>query len=579
MRRLQAPLRSARGEGPSGGEGGTGGTGGTGTNGGGAQQVRLASTQSLRVHLLRALATPLFALVLASGSLSYWLAAHYTTQVFDRALYGVANNIAQQIRIAGPRLEHDIPAIAQTLVEAEGSDRIYWRIHGPDGLIGGMDTWLGYGTGQTTLHDARLFYAWFSGRQVRAVRLPVHLEAVQITPADGDIDATADIAGGVVTGAAGIAANGAANTAASGPQAAGAPSRGPIVVEVAELLDRRETAANEILLSVSVPLILLLLVGSLILSHVLKEELVPLQILTDKLNRQTARSLASLDETQVPAEVEPLIRALNALLARLRDALDAQRKFIADAAHQLRTPLTAVKLHADRAVEADNPEVTRHALRELQSAADRAVRLSNQLLSLARAEPGLSLERLGPIEHFDLATLAFETGAEWVPQALARHIDLGFETLPGPTFTGAAPSMVRGNRLLLREALNNLIDNAVKYVPAGGRITVRAGGEAIGHRGMAVVMVEDNGPGIAPARREEVFKRFFRGDHVPGRSPEATPGGAGLGLAIVHEIISLHHGSISIEDVPAAESPHADGQGRASMRFVIRIPCEAPGAA
>ncbi len=568
MRRLQAPVRGAGGEGPSGGQGGAGA---------GAQQVRLASTQSLRVHLLRALATPLFALVLASGSLSYWLAAHYTTQVFDRALYGVANNIAQQIRIAGPRLEHDIPAIAQTLVEAEGSDRIYWRIHGPDGLIGGMDAWLGYGTGQTTLHDARLFYAWFSGRQVRAVRLPVHLDPVQATPADGDIDAAADITGGAAEGMP-DAASGAAGV----PQAAGAPSRGPIVVEVAELLDRRETAANEILLSVSVPLILLLLVGSLILSHVLKEELVPLQILTDKLNRQTARSLASLDETQVPAEVEPLIRALNALLARLRDALDAQRKFIADAAHQLRTPLTAVKLHADRAVEAENAEVARHALRELQSAADRAVRLSNQLLSLARAEPGLSLERLGPIEHFDLATLAFETGAEWVPQALARHIDLGFETLPGPTFTGAAPSMVRGNRLLLREALNNLIDNAVKYVPAGGRITVRAGGEAIGHRGMAVVMVEDNGPGIAPARREEVFKRFFRGDHVPGRSPEATPGGAGLGLAIVHEIISLHHGSISIEDVPEVESPpesqRPDGQARANMRFVIRIPCEAPGA-
>ncbi|MGN5480472.1 sensor histidine kinase N-terminal domain-containing protein [Cupriavidus basilensis] len=122
-----------------------------------AQAPRVAANASLRVHLLRALATPLFALVLVSGSLSYWLAAHYTTQVFDRALYGVANNIAQQIRIAGPRLEQDIPMIAQTLVEAEGTDRIYWRIHGPDGLIGGMDTWLGYGTDQTTLHDARLF--------------------------------------------------------------------------------------------------------------------------------------------------------------------------------------------------------------------------------------------------------------------------------------------------------------------------------------------------------------------------------------------------------------------------------------
>lgn len=534
-----------------------------------AATQRGTSNPSLRIHLLRALATPLFALVLTSGSLSYWLAAHYTTQVFDRALYGVANNIAQQIRIAGPRLEQDIPVIAQTLVEAEGSDRIYWRIHGPDGLIGGMDTWLGYGTGQTSLHDARLFYAWFSGRQVRAVRLPVSLPS-----------AAADELG--TTGAE-----------------VQVP-RGPIVVEVAELLDRRETAANEILLSVSVPLILLLLVGSLILSHVLKEELVPLQILTDKLNRQTARSLAALDETQVPAEVEPLIRALNALLSRLRDALDAQRKFIADAAHQLRTPLTAVKLHADRAVEADSLDVARHALREVQTAADRAVRLSNQLLSLARAEPGLSLERLGPVEHFDLAELAFETGAEWVPQALARRVDLGFEVLPGPTFTGGAPAMVRGNRLLMREALSNLIDNAVKYVPAGGRITVRAGGETMGHRGMAVVMIEDNGPGIPPARREEVFKRFFRGDHTPGAPTlQAAPGGAGLGLAIVHEIVTLHQGTIRIEDVPAATAsasssttaPLAMAGGtdepsapealarRPSMRFVIRIPCEAPGVA
>ncbi|CAG2150157.1 sensor histidine kinase [Cupriavidus plantarum] len=527
--------------------------------------ARGATNPSLRIHLLRALATPLFALVLTSGSLSYWLAAHYTTQVFDRALYGVANNIAQQIRIAGPRLEQDIPMIAQTLVEAEGSDRIYWRIHGPDGLIGGMDTWLGYGTGQTSLHDARLFYAWFSGRQVRAVRLPVTLPS----PANDEYGTST-------------------NASAPGTPEVTVP-RGPIVVEVAELLDRRETAANEILLSVSVPLLLLLLLGSLILSHVLKEELVPLQILTDKLNRQTARSLAALDETQVPAEVEPLIRGLNALLSRLRDALDAQRKFIADAAHQLRTPLTAVKLHADRAMEADTLDVARHALREVQTAADRAVRLSNQLLSLARAEPGLSLERLGPVEHFDLAELAFEIGAEWVPQALARRIDLGFEVLPGPTFTGGAPAQVRGNRLLMREALSNLIDNAVKYVPAGGRITVRAGGETMGHRGMAVVMIEDNGPGIPPARRDEVFKRFFRGDDTPGVARQAAPSGAGLGLAIVHEIVTLHQGTIRIEDVPApvpvpaavhegagaeASVPADAAPRRPSMRFVIRIPCE-----
>ncbi|MCY1240670.1 Adaptive-response sensory-kinase SasA [compost metagenome] len=166
-----------------------------------------------------------------------------------------------------------------------------------------------------------------------------------------------------------------------------------------------------------------------------------------------------------------------------------------------------------------------------------------------------------------------------MPQALARRIDLGFEILPGPTFTGSTPAVVRGNRLLMREALSNLIDNAVKYVPAGGRITVRAGGEAMGHRGMAVVMIEDNGPGIPPQRREEVFKRFFRGDRA------AQSGGAGLGLAIVHEIVTLHQGTIHIEDVPpqpASMQGIKDTEGtperRPVMRFVIRIPCEPAGS-
>ncbi len=135
----------------------------------------------------------------------------------------------------------------------------------------------------------------------------------------------------------------------------------------------------------------------------------------------------------------------------------------------------------------------------------------------------------------------------------------------------------------MREALSNLIDNAVKYVPPGGRITVRAGGEALGNRGMAVVMIEDNGPGISPQRREEVFKRFFRGDRQGDQAPATQTAGAGLGLAIVHEIIGLHHGTIRIEDVPAADAAAAQApavsERRPTMRFVIRIPCEAAGRA
>ena len=512
--------------------------------------VRSTATLSLRVHLLRALATPLFALVLTSGSLAYWLAGHYTTQVFDRALYGVANSIAQQIRISGPRLQHDIPLIAKTLVEGAGSDRVYWRIHGPDGPIGGHDTWLGYGTGQATLYDARLFYAWYNGRQVRAVRLPVWLDSAEDTRPQHLVGDALDSEENT--------------TALASGKMRGLP--GPIVIEVAEQLDRRETAANEILLAVSVPLIMLLVIGGLILSHVLKEELVPLQLLADKLNRQTAKSLASLEESQLPSELTPLIRAMNALLARLREALDAQRKFIADAAHQLRTPLTALKLHADRAAKAGTLQEARPAVLELQKSAERAIRLSNQLLSLARAEPGLTLEQLGGTTPVDVVALAFECGAEWVPQALEKQIDMGFETIGTATLDEASRYRVQGNAVLLREALSNLLDNAIKYVPVGGKVTVRAG---YTQTVQAMIMIEDNGPGIPHAQRSQAFTRFFRGDQAS--APGSGVAGAGLGLAIVHEIMTLHRGTIVIDDVPAHP-----GVG---MRFVICLPVTVTSAA
>ena len=347
---------------------------------------------------------------------------------------------------------------------------------------------------------------------------------------------------------------------------AGQPEDG-IVVEVAELLDHRDTAAKEVLLSVSIPLIVLLAVGGLILSLVLKEELQPLQTLADTLNKQSAQSVTPLppDSAQrVPAELQPLINAMNALLARLRAALEAQRTFIADAAHQLRTPLTALKLHADRAVDAKTLEEARPALLELQSGANRAVRLSNQLLTLARAEPGRTLDQLGPPMRVDLVSLAFDTGAQWVPRALARGLDLGFEAWPQEAASpGSLQAPVLANAVLLREAINNLLDNAIKYVPTGGRITLRAGMEAdAASRWWGVVSVEDNGPGIPHERRGEVFQRFFRGDadHLPGQ-----PQGSGLGLAIVHDIVRLHGGTVAIDDAIARD-------GCRVMRFVLRLP-------
>ncbi|GCB04751.1 sensor histidine kinase [Ralstonia sp. SET104] len=527
---------------------------------------------SLRLHLLRALATPLFGLIVGTGALSYWLAAHYTAQVFDRALVGVANTLAEQLRIAGPHVPaaklYDIALTAQTLVQNSGEDRIYWRIYGPAGTLIGRDTPLGYGSGQVRIGDARVFYSWIDGKQVRAVHLlvpgvsaevPKPVSPRQPVPPDPADDVTRPAL------APTQAQTAPAFNPSNPPDAMQAD--GGIVVEVAELLDHRDTAAKEVLLSVSIPLIVLLAVGGLILSLVLKEELQPLQTLADTLNRQSARSVTPLpaeSAERVPAELQPLINAMNALLARLRDALEAQRTFIADAAHQLRTPLTALKLHADRAVEAKTLDDARPALLELQSGANRAVRLSNQLLTLARAEPGMTLDQLGPPMRVDLVSLAFDAGAQWVPRALARGLDLGFEAWPQEaTSPGSLRAPVMANVLLLREAINNLLDNAIKYVPAGGRVTLRAGMEAdAASQWWGVVSVEDNGPGIPPERRGEVFQRFFRGDadHRSGQ-----PQGSGLGLAIVHDIVRLHGGTVAIDDALTRDGNHV-------MRFVLRLP-------
>jgi signal transduction histidine kinase len=198
-----------------------------------------------------------------------------------------------------------------------------------------------------------------------------------------------------------------------------------------------------------------------------------------------------------------------------------------------------------------------NAVRELRAAADRAVRLSNQLLSLARAEPG---EQAARFVDIDMAALAFETGAEWVPRALASHVDLGFQRLDAPE--NDRPLMVRGNPVLLHEVIANLLDNALKYVPPtrldGGRITVTVTQTVADDVPMAEIIVEDNGDGVPTAQQTDLFKRFFRGD---GQTESGVDSGAGLGLAIVHDIMALHRGSVHYED--AAEG---------GARFIVRVP-------
>ncbi|CAH2773750.1 MAG: Two-component system sensor histidine kinase [uncultured Paraburkholderia sp.] len=467
------------------------------------------AANSLRRTLLRRLAAPLSLLALMSGLIAYWLAWQYTQHVVDRSLADLATAISKQIQIAGPDAKVAVPPLAQAMF-SDPVEHLVYRISNGDTEIAGDHNLPLQGTSVRRMHYAYVFETQHKSVTVRVAQVRVNQ-----------------------------------------------PTGNPIVVEVGQPVHRRFCIAAEFLVAIMMPLLLLLLAGWVIVWRVVNQQLNPLTDLADSLNRQTHTSLEPVDETYVPVEIRPLTSALNALLDRLKTALDGQRKFIADAAHQLRTPLTAVKLHAEQAAVARDPQQTLVAVRELRAAADRAVRLSNQLLSLARAEPG---EQAARFVDVDMATLAFDTGAEWVPRALAVHVDLGFQRLDDPG--NEHPLIARGNPVLLHEVIANLIDNALKYVPPsrvnGGRITVTVTQTVIDDVRMAEIIVEDNGPGVPHAQQADLFKRFFRGD---GQADAGVEGGAGLGLAIVHDIMVLHRGSVHYDDEP-------DG----GARFIVRIP-------
>ncbi len=464
---------------------------------------------SLRRSLLRRLAAPLSLLALMSGLIAYWLAWQYTQHVVDRSLADLATAISRQVQIAGPDAPITVPPLAQAMF-SDPVEQLVYRISNGETEIAGDPKLPLQGTNVRRMHYAYVFETHHEGTAVRVAQVRVNQ-----------------------------------------------PQGNPIVVEVGQPVHHRFRIAAEFLVAIMMPLLLLLLAGWVIVWRVVNQQLNPLTDLADSLNRQTHTSLEPVDETFVPVEIRPLTGALNALLDRLKTALDAQRKFIADAAHQLRTPLTAVKLHAEQAAVARDPKQVLAAVRELRSAADRAVRLSNQLLSLARAEPG---EQAARFVNVDIAALAFETGAEWVPRALAAHVDLGFQRLDDPT--NDDPLIARGNPVLLHEVIANLLDNALKYVPParfdGGRITMSVSKVDRDGQAMAEIIVEDNGAGVPPKQQAELFKRFFRGD---GQADTSVDGGAGLGLAIVYDIMVLHGGGAHYED--AAEG---------GARFIVRIP-------
>ncbi len=303
------------------------------------------------------------------------------------------------------------------------------------------------------------------------------------------------------------------------------PSR---VIQVAQpLAIRRKLAADAAWASV-LPLLLIAPFMAAAAWWLTALALRPLQRVAADVRRRDEQSLEPLPAAGLPDEVAPLVSALNALLQRLGQSLNTQRAFVADAAHELRSPLTALKLQLQLLRRADSSEQRLAAIDTLAAGIDRAARLVEQLLTLARAEPGAAAAVLQPL---DLSELVREAVADTVPLALAHGT--AFELLAD------APVWVLGERAALSALVRNLADNAVRYSPPGARVELRVAADD----DAATLQVDDAGPGIPPADRERVFDRFYRRD-------SGDEGGTGLGLAIVRSVAQRHGATLWLDDSP-----------------------------
>jgi len=402
---------------------------------------------------------------------AYYPSIEPATQAYDQALVDIGLALGSHVRVTTTEYRFDVPAAVEQVLRTDRFDSIYYRVVSPAGMEIAGDADLPAPPGDQMAHNTT-----YRGAAVRVVSVQAPC------------------------------------------------GRSACTILVGETMVKREHLARDLLLQSLFPEFLIALATMVIVWYGVKWGLKPLARLSEEIKARSAGDLRPIDAAAAPEETRPLVAALNGLLAEVSAASSHQQRFIADAAHQLRTPLAGLQAHTELALAQPMPQACRAQLEQVHKATIRTARLANQLLALARAEPGAR----SLMATLDLKNIAGGEAEAWVRQSLARDIDLGFELEPAP---------VDGDAFLLREALSNLVHNALEYSARGGRVTVRTGRR----NGHAFLEVEDDGPGIAPAERTRVLERFYR---VPG-----TPGtGSGLGLAIVREIAASHAANISIAD-------------------------------
>lgn len=433
---------------------------------------------SLRRRLLLFLLIPMLILLLADAVITYSVALAYSNRVHDRDLADDALTLATMLKTRSQR--GTVSPQARFLLEYDPDGRDYFSIRSS------RHGWVG---GSRRLPPTR--HPVLPGRAPRLYdtqlgHTPLRAASLAITdPGDAH-----DI----------------------------------LQITVAETLRGRHQVARQILL-LSVPLQLGLLAALLLLVWLgVRSGLRVIDPLTRRLGRRD-HDLSPIDDGDVPVELLPLARTIDALFARLREIMSLQERFIADAAHQLRTPLAGLRLQVERAQRHARDPRAVEALEHIARLTERAARTTVQLLALTRAQT-----RPADMQPLDLGEWLPRLIGERVPDAMAAGIDLGLEATPEPAW-------VNGDAHALQDAMNNLIDNALRYVPRGGTVTVTLGTDT---PCVLRVQVDDDGPGVATDLLPRLGERFFR-------APDAAEGGTGLGLAIVQRIMHKHGGTLAFE--------------------------------
>ena len=438
-------------------------------------------TSSIRRHLLCWLLIPILSICFIGACVTYYLAVNFATDAYDDALLDCAHSVANRLRYTKSTLTVDMPPAARAILKHGDKDNLYYQIIGSNGEVINGDVFIPEPPPNEKISTEPVFYDGFienAAVRIGIIEVPVQSKKTRIT------------------------------------------------IKVAETIAGRSQLIQSILLGVLVPQLLLIVLSAFAVWLGVARGLTPLNELKEAVESRNPADLRPLSEADAPKEVKPLVMAINKLLTRVQDDRDAQKRFLSNAAHQLRTPLAGLKTQTELALRQSSREEMKESLQHISTSAVRATRLAQQLLALARVEP--TVFKNVSHENLDLNLVAREVTRELVPQAIAKDIDLGFEGSDGAL-------VIDGDRSSLYEMLFNLVENSVLYTQPGGRVTVRVAlrDEQVGF------FVDDNGPGIAPEERHKVFERFYR---VHGNKGS----GSGLGLAIVREIADAHEATVEL---------------------------------